>query len=124
MRLSISNSTTRPEASLSLLLGSLLDVPLLLEDVWVTLVPSFLVEKVRIHLCIVLHYLTQIIVGAASDKVAALQKAGVIVTDSPAKIGAEMLKVSLSIFSLSTRAHPPLFPGNEGGRFGLDFADQ
>jgi hypothetical protein len=31
--------------------------------------------------------------GAASDKVAALQKAGVIVTDSPAKIGSEMLKV-------------------------------
>lgn len=31
--------------------------------------------------------------GAASDKVAALSKAGVIVTDSPAKIGAEMLKV-------------------------------
>ena len=33
--------------------------------------------------------------GAASDKVAALQKAGVIVTDSPAKIGSEMLKVRL-----------------------------
>lgn len=32
--------------------------------------------------------------GAASDKVAALEKAGAIVTDSPAKIGAEMLKVS------------------------------
>lgn len=31
--------------------------------------------------------------GAASDKVVALSKAGVIVTDSPAKIGAEMLKV-------------------------------
>ncbi|KAK0464918.1 succinate-CoA ligase [Desarmillaria tabescens] len=30
--------------------------------------------------------------GAASDKVAALTKAGAIVTDSPAKIGAEMLK--------------------------------
>ncbi|KAJ7706278.1 succinyl-CoA-ligase [Mycena rosella] len=30
--------------------------------------------------------------GAASDKVAALQRAGVIVTDSPAKIGVEMLK--------------------------------
>ena len=33
--------------------------------------------------------------GAASDKVAALQKAGVIVTESPAQIGAEMLKVGL-----------------------------
>ncbi|KAH9081986.1 succinate-CoA ligase [Lactarius deliciosus] len=31
--------------------------------------------------------------GAASDKVAALQKAGVIVTESPAQIGSEMLKV-------------------------------
>jgi succinyl-CoA synthetase alpha subunit len=31
--------------------------------------------------------------GAASDKVAALQKAGVIVTESPALIGSEMLKV-------------------------------
>jgi succinyl-CoA synthetase alpha subunit len=30
--------------------------------------------------------------GAASDKVTALEKAGVIVTDSPAKIGATMLK--------------------------------
>lgn len=30
--------------------------------------------------------------GAASDKVDALQRAGVIVTDSPAKIGLEMLK--------------------------------
>ncbi|CCL98289.1 uncharacterized protein FIBRA_00283 [Fibroporia radiculosa] len=31
--------------------------------------------------------------GAAKDKVAALEKAGAIVTDSPAKIGAEMLKL-------------------------------
>ncbi len=31
--------------------------------------------------------------GAASDKVAALEKAGVLVTDSPAKIGSSMLKV-------------------------------
>jgi len=30
--------------------------------------------------------------GAASDKVAALERAGAIVTDSPAKIGAEMMK--------------------------------
>ncbi|KAL0575822.1 ligase of succinyl-coa [Marasmius crinis-equi] len=30
--------------------------------------------------------------GAASDKVTALEKAGVLVTDSPAKIGAEMLR--------------------------------
>ena len=31
--------------------------------------------------------------GKASDKVAALEKAGVIVTDSPAKIGITMLNV-------------------------------
>lgn len=34
------------------------------------------------------------VLGAASDKVAALEKAGVTVTDSPAKIGAAMLKVT------------------------------
>lgn len=33
--------------------------------------------------------------GAASDKVAALEKAGAIVSDSPAKIGALLLKVRL-----------------------------
>lgn len=32
-------------------------------------------------------------VGAASDKVAALERAGVVVSDSPAKIGALLLKV-------------------------------
>ena len=33
--------------------------------------------------------------GAASDKVAALEKAGVIVTESPAQIGPTMLKVCM-----------------------------
>ncbi len=40
--------------------------------------------------------LTLFLSGAASDKVAALQKAGVIVTESPAMIGSEMLKVGSS----------------------------
>jgi succinyl-CoA synthetase alpha subunit len=35
--------------------------------------------------------------GAASDKVRALEKAGAIVTDSPAKIGAEMFKVYICV---------------------------
>lgn len=39
-------------------------------------------------------------VGAAKDKVAALEKAGVVVTDSPAKIGAAMLKVCSSLASV------------------------
>lgn len=38
--------------------------------------------------------------GAASDKVAALEKAGVIVTNSPALIGAEMLKVRDRVYSV------------------------
>lgn len=41
--------------------------------------------------------------GAASDKVKALEQAGAIVTDSPAKIGAEMLKVS-ELFSMCNSA--------------------
>ncbi|KAI0001927.1 hypothetical protein BJV77DRAFT_1063298 [Russula vinacea] len=44
--------------------------------------------------------------GAASDKVAALQKAGVIVTDSPAKIGSEMLKL-YGLFKFLTVAPSP-----------------
>jgi len=42
--------------------------------------------------------------GAASDKVAALLKAGVFVTDSPAKIGQEMLKVNSLLGSYSSIA--------------------
>lgn len=42
-----------------------------------------------------MHIILTCLLGAASDKVKALEKAGAIVTDSPAKIGAEMLKVSL-----------------------------
>jgi succinyl-CoA synthetase alpha subunit len=38
--------------------------------------------------------------GAASDKVEALTKAGVVVTDSPAKIGVEMMKVCKTILLL------------------------
>ena len=43
-----------------------------------------------------------VFVGAAVDKVRALEKAGVIVTDSPAKIGEELLKVRWE-FSFSMR---------------------
>ena len=46
-------------------------------------------------------------VGAASDKVAALQKAGVIVTDSPANIGSEMVKVG-NLITSPTRGWPIL----------------
>ena len=41
-------------------------------------------------------------VGAASDKVSALEKAGAIVTDSPAKIGSSMLKVTSVVFVLTS----------------------
>lgn len=44
-----------------------------------------------------------LVLGAASDKVAALEKAGAIVTDSPAKIGVEMMKVCSSISSFADR---------------------
>ena len=40
--------------------------------------------------------------GAAKDKVAALEAAGAIVTDSPAKIGIEMMKVRRLSCSLSS----------------------
>lgn len=45
--------------------------------------------------------------GAASDKVAALERAGAIVTDSPAKIGSELLKVSVSLLRLKTLVDVP-----------------
>ena len=45
--------------------------------------------------------------GAAKDKVAALEAAGAIVTDSPAKIGIEMMKAcfSMSSFCSEQRAY-------------------
>jgi len=56
--------------------------------------------------------------GAAVDKVRALEKAGVIVTDSPAKIGTEILKVSLlSSFLLILFLKKSL--GHEGIQLGL-----
>lgn len=58
--------------------------------------------------------------GAAVDKVHALEKAGVIVTDSPAKIGSEMSKVSPSIPHVCTRCLIVLPIGHESSRFDLD----
>ena len=43
----------------------------------------------------------RVFAGAASDKVAALEKAGVLVTDSPAKIGSTMFKVCALIYSIT-----------------------
>jgi hypothetical protein len=62
--------------------------------------------------------LTSWIAGAAVDKVAALEKAGVIVTDSPAKIGAEMLKVCSAW--ISCNGILTFGKGNEGGRPRVD----
>lgn len=56
--------------------------------------PLYLGGKVERSLLSSIKYSLTLSAGAASDKVAALEKAGAIVTDSPAKIGPEMLKVS------------------------------
>jgi succinyl-CoA synthetase alpha subunit len=48
--------------------------------------------------------------GAASDKVAALERAGAIVTNSPAQIGSEILKVG----HLSPRSVRPLTACSKG----------
>jgi hypothetical protein len=58
------------------------------------------------------------ITGAAVDKVAALERAGVIVTDSPAKIGAEMLKVCSAL--IICNGVLTFWTGNEGGRSRID----
>jgi hypothetical protein len=58
------------------------------------------------------------IAGAAVDKVAALERAGVIVTDSPAKIGAEMLKVCSALIACNGTL--TFGKGNEGGRSRID----
>ena len=57
--------------------------------------------------------------GAAKDKVAALEKAGVIVTDSPAKIGEVMLQVESPLMLPSDAALTPLFAGHEGRSIGV-----
>lgn len=46
-----------------------------------------------------------ILTGKAEDKVAALEKAGAIVTDSPAKIGSTMLKVRAYSVNLKCFSH-------------------
>lgn len=57
-------------------------------------------------------------VGAASDKVSALEKAGAIVTDSPAKIGASMLKVKFGR-SCTHQLYLTNRVGHAGGRTSL-----
>ncbi|KAG6851194.1 Succinate--CoA ligase [ADP/GDP-forming] subunit alpha, mitochondrial [Arthromyces matolae] len=47
--------------------------------------------------------------GAAADKVRALEKAGVVVTDSPAKLGSEMAKL-YGLFKYATVSASPLSP--------------
>lgn len=55
--------------------------------------------------------------GAASDKVIALERAGAIVTDSPAKIGQQMLKVRS--LDLTADFIVKQVIGNQGGRLDL-----
>lgn len=62
---------------------------------------SSLAERVRVsHAVSTLHSHHCSCPGAASDKVAALERAGVHVTDSPAKIGSEMLKVCQKLLTV------------------------
>jgi hypothetical protein len=55
--------------------------------------------------------------GAASDKVKALEKAGAIVTDSPAKIGSELLKVCDNNCCVTHVLN--MITGDEGGWTGI-----
>lgn len=89
-------STTRRERILNPLLLSLPGVLRHQDDEWGMPEPSFQVEKVRSYFDSTWNFDANHTTGAASDKVAALERAGAIVTDSPAKIGVEMLKVGLS----------------------------
>jgi hypothetical protein len=118
--LSTLRDTTRHAATLSQLLALSLAAQPLLAGGWDTLVLSSLVVKVS---CKSRSYVTFPLTGssgAASDKVTALEKAGVIVTNSPAKIGAEMLKVCLSMYMSAISMLTRVLTGNESGWFGVD----
>ena len=88
-------STTRPENTPNLLSPSSPAALLLRAGVWDTLARLFPAERVQ-NVFLLIPLAEGILIswsGAAKDKVAALEKAGAIVTDSPAKIGEVMLKV-------------------------------
>jgi len=85
------------------------------------LVLSFLVVKVWTIVLAFALPLTLGFAGAAADKVAALERAGVVVTDSPAKIGAEMLKVCSALIVCDGIL--TFGKGNEGGRSRVDEYD-
>lgn len=60
--------------------------------------------------------------GAASDKVKALEQAGAIVTDSPAKIGSEMLKVRIHLVHPSMDLLTPP-TGDASRRIGIEILE-
>jgi hypothetical protein len=90
---------------------------------WGTQVPSSQEERVWLPYEMSLSTVSDIFMlpGAAIDKVKALERAGAIVTDSPAKIGQQMMQV-LRILSFNCIVHllTIFYQGNEGGGSHVD----